>query len=289
MKILVSGSGGLLGGKFVDLIQANKISFVLYDRKHPSRLMNINFDTIIHFGGLTPQSVTQNGDNPTNQEIFEANVGGTKELLRVLTKKDGLKRFINIGSAAEYGHHEKIIRETTKENPQGIYGESKLKQSTLIKEFGQKNNIQIVNLRLFNILTKGRKDKNDRRTNKSITESLGNQFSSDYYNGVIEISNKQDVRDYLDEKDAREAVLSAAKGQIKENYSVINVCSGKETSLENLVELFGRILKKSYKIIEKNPNYSVSVGDNTKAKKVLGWKPKVNLEQSIRKIIYEKG
>lgn len=284
MKILVTGSNGFLGSQFIELLKNKKIEYFAYNRGQKELVDE--FDTVVHFGGLTPNSIINQERNPTDQELYSANVLGTKELLAQLVDKKSLQKIINIGSAAEYGSSQDLITENSPEEPVDMYGKSKLEQKELVRKLSQNNGIKVINLRLFNIIGRDpRKSTSNPDVNLPIIERLEKQFGSNDEVKKIEISNKKNVRDFVDIRDITAGVLLAAETDLKESFENINLSSGRGTSLENLVKLFAEIVNASYELLETKQNFSVSIGDNTKAQELLSWSPKINLEESIRNFL----
>ncbi len=288
MKVLISGSNGFLGSAFVKFLKKKNIPHLVYDRNNPEKL-SFDFDSVVNFGGLTPNSDIKNGVF-TPEEYRIANVEGTKLFLENIVKNKKLKRFINIGTAAECGFSVLPISEGFEEKPIGPYGESKLVQSKLVRKFAEENKIKVINLRLFNVagLPNRIRSRGVVASNPFIFESLVDQFVLNF-NGQIFINNENDIRDYVDIEDIMEAIFLALKTENGGQYEIINICSGMGTKLADVVSLFGKVLNKEYKIRAVSggdKNCSQSVGVSDKAKKILNWEPNTNLEESIKKMTW---
>lgn len=286
MKVLVTGSSGFLGSIFVELLKKRNISYVAYDRNNPEKLA-LDFDSVVNFGGVTPNSDIKNGA-PDSGAYYSANVGGAELLLKNIEKNKNLKRFVNIGTAAEYGFGATPIAEDAVEKPGGPYGESKLAQSRLVEKFSEEKGVKVINLRLFNIAGIPERGKAGQVviSNPFIFENLIQQFGVNF-NGKITVNNKNDIRDYVDIDDVMEAIFLALETKNARQYEVINICSGVGATLEDVVELFGKTLKKKYEISStRMKEVTQSVGVNSKAKKILNWAPKISLEESVKKMIW---
>jgi nucleoside-diphosphate-sugar epimerase len=61
---------------------------------------------------------------------------------------------------------------------------------------------------------------------------------------------------------------------------VINICSGKNYSINYIARLIGG--KKIY-LPQRKGEMKHTLGDNSLAKKLLGWKPEIRLEEGIKK------
>ena len=270
MNILITGSSGFLGSAFMKYLKKRNVSFKKYDRV----LAKIPRDTdvVVHFGGLTPFSPGFKNDD----DFTSANVEGTQKLLSVLEKHKKLKRFISIGTVAEYGFSNEPVSETSPEDPQTAYGKSKLAQARLVEAFALAHNVPTFNLRIFNVI--GVPSKTGARP--MMFESLLQQFASE----TPSLSNVDDMRDLVDIEDISSAIYSALKAKTKNTYEVINIASGAGTSLKKIADQLGHELKKSYSVNPSTRSPSISVGTNTKARRVLQWKPKLSVQKSIQRL-----
>ena len=67
---------------------------------------------------------------------------------------------------------------------------------------------------------------------------------------------------------------------------IINLCSGKNYSILEVIEILKKITGKDIKVESVQPRYAEVVnmiGDNSKAKKLLDWEPKIDLEEGLTK------
>ncbi len=104
---------------------------------------------------------------------------------------------------------------------------------------------------------------------------------------VISLGNVDPVRDLTYVTDTATAFLDAA-GSPKTIGEVINLGVGHGTSVRELVEQIGKILKRELKIEIESPRVRPEtsevmrlVSDNQKASTMMGWKPKVDLETGL--------
>ena len=96
-------------------------------------------------------------------------------------------------------------------------------------------------------------------------------------------------RDFTYIDDVVDGVINLIKVQIKEKNIVLNIGKGKPDNLMNLISFIEKNYKKKFNI-----NYikSIPKGDIKKtfsninrAKKIIKWKPKVNLKEGIKRFI----
>ena len=95
------------------------------------------------------------------------------------------------------------------------------------------------------------------------------------------------TRDFVFVNDVCRAMLLAADVE-KANNQVINIGTGHETSLNELAELIISLTNSNSKVLRvaaKPSEVRRSVADVSRAKKVLGWKPKYSLEKGLEETI----
>ena len=156
----------------------------------------------------------------------------------------------------------------------------------IINQYVDKFGLDIVMTRSFNHI-------GPRQSSKfvvsSFVEQLVNIADGKSENKMM-VGNIDVVRDFTDVRDVVDAYYSiVTKSPNRETY---NVCSGKGTVLRE-VNIISKQLNITPKIIvdesrlRSNEIMSV-VGDNTKIKTKLGWKPKYDLEKTIADMISYK-
>jgi len=85
-------------------------------------------------------------------------------------------------------------------------------------------------------------------------------------------------------------VSDIASGIIKSiglgGFNIINLQGNKLITLKDVIETSKKILNKNPKIIEKDPN-NISIGNisNKKAKRLLNWEPKIDLETGLKSLL----
>jgi len=284
MKILVTGSHGMLGSAFVEILKKRRIPYVPYDRAHPEAI-DSDITAVVHFAGITPYSFVK-GKAPSATAYRAANVAGTATLLDALSRAKKLTRFINIGSAAELGFSPRPFLEDSPCHPDNPYGESKLAQSALVKAFARTRSVKTFNLRVFNItgFTDHRSTGRPASGRPHLFTALANQFGGEPPR-VIEVNSAKDVRDFVVPEDVLEAIFVALIAEAGGTYEVINICSGRGTTISDVVELFGKVLHSPYTLKSLSRTQRASVGVAKKAERLLGWRPKISLERAIKNYV----
>jgi nucleoside-diphosphate-sugar epimerase len=104
------------------------------------------------------------------------------------------------------------------------------------------------------------------------------------------VSSPGCVRDFVFIEDVLSAYLKAVKNKQAAAGEIINIASGRQNTIGDVARITARLLgskvKPQWRSME-NPRYEPKhwQADITKAKKLLGWQPKFNLEQGLKKTI----
>lgn len=287
MKILVTGSNGFFGRMFIEFLNHKGISYAVYDRAHPQDIP-LDVTAVVHFAGLTPHSLIR-GRVPTERKYREANVESTKILLDALSVLGGLDRFVHIGSASEYGFSRGIFTEKSGSRPEDVYGASKLTQSALVEDFSRTRNVKTFNLRVFNVtgISHHPNPEGFSSTRPHLFAFLMSEFRKKLPL-LISVNNTKDVRDFVAPEDVLEAIYLALLSDKGGVYELVNICSGKGTSVAGVVSLFGRVLGVPYTLKSRTKTVRQSVGSPKKAKRLLGWESKTTLAECVRRYIGDR-
>lgn len=298
--MLVTGGAGFIGSHLVDALLARGDEVVVLDDLSSGCLDNLkgcagnpafrfirgdirdekvvglaleDVDAVIHEAALI--SVLLSIENP--ELVHSVNVGGTARLLEASSAK-GVERFVYASSCAVYGEQAKLpISEDAQPNPLSPYAKSKLEaeRSCLASE------LETVCLRYFNVYGPRQTLGEYAGVMVRFAEHLrANQPPIIYGDG-------EQTRDFVHASDVVEATLLALERDVA--GEVINVGSGKATSISQLCKIFLKTTGKT----DLEPVYGPprvgdikrSQADIRKAGGLLGFKPKVSLEQGVRELL----
>lgn len=167
--ILLTGITGFLGSHIAENLIANNIKVIGLKRKDSDvwrcegfkdkiqwvdidekgffkdELTNCSFDTVIHGAWIGVES-----DSRDNWNEQSKNISFLVSLLEV-AKIVGVKKFIFLGSQAEYGNIDGKISEDHKTNALNAYGSIKLACLEIVKSYCNTNDINWIWLRLFSL------------------------------------------------------------------------------------------------------------------------------------------
>jgi NDP-hexose 4-ketoreductase len=162
--------------------------------------------------------------------LREANVDLVRRLLEVAVPRG--VRVVQVGSAAEYGQCAARLpwRETDTEVPTTAYGRTKLEACSLLRE-AHAAGADVVSLRVFNVVGPSMP------AGSPIVEFLDMVAT-----GRVVIGNASTARDYVTARFVATALLSAASAERPSPDPVVNVCSGRATTMAELVAALARAL-----------------------------------------------
>jgi len=237
-------------------------------------IRKIQPDFVIHLASIS--AVSYSYDHPN--EVLETNLLGTINLAEsCLREVPHFKNFLFAGSSEEYGNQETFpIREDAELRPNSPYAISKVGADKYLQYMRDAYNFPITVLRNFN--TYGRKDNTHFVVERTITQMLKEK--------VVMLGDPSPVRDLLYIDDHVNSYLRCLKNE-KAVGEVFNFCAGHSVSIAQLVNLIKKLTKFKGEVIwdtiPKRPlDIAKLVGDYSKAKKLLGWKPKYTLEEGLK-------
>lgn len=294
-RVLVTGGAGFIGSHLAERLLKEGASVVVLDDlsegkwenlpSHPklrkvkgSILGNVSRyvrgqDFIFHLAALP--RLKRSLDDPW--QTHRVNVDGTLNLL-MEAKKYKVKRFVFASSSSVYGNKNKTpFSENMIPDPLVPYSLQKVMGESYCEMFHKLWGLETVSLRYFNIY--GPRMNPDSPYANLIPKfiKLFSQNKTPTVNG----SGRQ-TRDFTYIDDAVEATLSAARSKV--SGEIFNIGFGKRTSVNKVVRTLNKLLGKNIKpkrgpaVIEPR----ATLASTTKAGKILGWKPKVSLEEGLK-------
>lgn len=218
------------------------------------------------------------------RDYNDINVGGTVSVMEAM-RDAGIKRVIFSSSGALYGEQgQQPIREDAVPHPTSPYAASKVAAECYVSTIGALWGIETVSLRIFNVFGPGQQLP---PAHAPVIPQLTKQALSG--GSLVIFGDGTQTRDfvYLDDVIAALVAVATAEGV---DRLVINVGSGEETSINELVEetatVTGRELHTLYNRQESG-GVSRLVADIGLAREKLGWSPRVGLREGLRRILEE--
>lgn len=260
------------GGMYIDLANPDSIGKVLE---------KVSPDVIVNCAGIIE-----------NSEKAKLNVTFTRNLLeQVVASGITLKRFVMMGSAAEYGYVEPgdlPIKEDHPLNAESLYGLSKIEESKLALSYRDSANIPVVVARLFNPIGKG-------IAGRLLVPRIIAQIEefADGARETIEVNRLDASRDYIHVKDASAAIAILASSTETPKHEVYNVGSGQSTSNAGIIEIIldKMEFERRPEVIETSDTpepLAATQADISRLSQEFGWSPRFAISQAIEEIIDAK-
>ncbi|RLF09902.1 MAG: UDP-glucose 4-epimerase [Thermoprotei archaeon] len=303
IKALITGGAGFVGSHLADELLKTASLVIVYDNFDPfyggkeenvahnlsnpkyklvradildfSLLLSLakKVDVIFHLAAQP--GVRFSVENP--QRTVKVNVDGTLNVL-MAAKQAGVRKVVFASSSSVYGNPSYVpMDEEHPRRPTSPYGASKVAAEEYCRVFNQVYGVNVVSLRYFSVY--GPRQRPD-QVIRVFAERVARGESP-----VIYGSGEQ-TRDFTYVMDVVDATIRAAQSDDVEG-EVFNIGFGAEVKIvdlaEKIIELMGAkgkvqmIFKPAYK-----GDFPRTLADNRKAGEMLGWRPKVSLDQGLK-------
>ncbi|MEM0049311.1 MAG: GDP-mannose 4,6-dehydratase [Candidatus Bathyarchaeia archaeon] len=173
------------------------------------------------------------------------------------------------------------IDENHPTNPTSPYDLSKLMGEESVKFYG-KHGLKYVILRLFNVYGPGQSGTYAGVIDRFIQRLKEGKPPIIYGNGL-------QTRDFIHVYDVAEAIRLSIEKEVENE--VINIATGKPVTIRELAELIMKYTNQNLKPVFTKPRPSDiqhSYADTSKAKELLGFNPKISLEQGLKDLLKHK-
>jgi len=213
------------------------------------------------------------------REYNASNVGGTVGLMEAM-RDVGVRRVILASSGAVYGDQgEQPLTESATPDPHSPYAVSKIAAEYYIRTIGKLWGMETVCLRIFNAYGPGQ------HLPPSHPPVVPHFLRQALRGGTLVVhGDGGQTRDYVYVDDVVSAMVAAATASTI-NGLVINVGSGTETSIRELVKKVGEVTGREVESLD-NANTSGGVSrmkaDLTLAAQKLNYKPSIKLDEGLR-------
>ena len=204
------------------------------------------------------------------------NVQVTQKLLEFY-KDLSIKKFVYASSSSVYGDAGLPMREDSLLKPVSPYGVTKLAGENLCYLYYKNYNVPVISLRYFTVY--GPRQRPDMAIHKFVRAILEGDEITVFGDGM-------QTRDFTFVDDAIEASILAAESDIV--GEVFNIGGGSRISMGDLIKILKDVLGKNVKIknTEKQKgDVRDTWADVNKARKELGWKPKVKIKEGLEKFM----
>ena len=297
MRILITGSSGLIGSAIIPLLETNGHVIRKFDIRPPPSDNSRSFitedlmdskarqqaikdiDGVIHLAAVS--RVLDAEQNP--EKCFDINVNGTMSLLSDLAKMDNPPWVIYGSSREVYGSASTMpVSEDQVLKPLNIYAESKVAAESLIRNYARLTNRPVIIFRFSNVYGS---------INDHATRVIPAFVRASITGNEIRIDGEDHTFDFTHLDDTAKAIRTAVEhidNRRLAGIETMNVVSGKGTTLKQLANLVKSISGADTPIIRGKPrDFDVDhfIGDTSHLENVLGVRCDTPLNTGIERLI----
>ncbi len=303
-RVLVTGGAGFIGSNLADELLRRRYKVTIIDNLATGLKENVNpaarfikgdvknpddlkkafrdkINVIFHIAGCA--STIKAFDDPAKD--LKTNVLGTINIINAAIKYK-VPRILYASSMTSYGVPERLpVSETQATRPISYYGITKYAAERYILATGTRDDLPVkINataFRMFNVY--GRRQSLTNPYQGVVSIFIGNALRDEQ---VTIFGDGEQSRDYVHIKDVADAWIGAIDNK-KSFGEVFNLGSGMRISVNTLIDIilksFGKS-RKSHKVVYKEArpgDQRHMQADIGKAKKLLGWKVRINFEDGM--------
>ncbi|MEZ2131682.1 MULTISPECIES: UDP-glucose 4-epimerase GalE [unclassified Sinorhizobium] len=246
-------------------------------------------DAILHFAALI--EVGESVKNPV--AFYDNNVVGALTLLSAALAA-GVNNFVFSSTCATYGLPERVpMDETHSQAPINPYGRSKWIIEQVLKDYATYSSMRSVILRYFNAAGADFEGSigewhtpETHAIPLAIEAALGRRQGFKIYGNDYETRDGTCVRDYIHVLDLADAHVRAVDHLLKGGDSVaLNLGTGTGTTVKELVSAIADVSGRPFpteNAPRREGDSTALVANNDKAREILGWVPRYNLNDIIQ-------
>ena len=308
MRVLVTGGAGYIGSTAVAILlergyevnvlddcstghadavsaQAKFVNGSILDIGAVSNALK-GCDAVIHFAA---KSLV--GESVEKPDLYkDVNVNGTRILLAEMAKA-GVRKLVFSSTAATYGEPEVIpITEDSLTKPTSPYGTTKLAVDQMITA-ESKSGLAAMSLRYFNVAGAFESksgwlaERHDPETHlipnllRATAQKPLKVFGNDW-----PTKDGTCIRDYVHVVDLIDAHILALENLEVSNHKIINLGSGGGYSVTEVIDGAAKVIGREIPAelaSRRSGDPAVLIADISKAKSLLGWSPKRNIEDMV--------
>lgn len=269
------------------------VDLCIFDDTHAIFQENPDIEGIIHFAAY--KAVGESVENPLM--YFENNLNSLINILKCATEFS-IPNFVFSSSCTVYGNPKEIpVTETTAlQEAESAYGATKQMGELIVQQTVNASSIQAVLLRYFNPV--GAHPSNQigeipigapANLVPAITQTaIGKLPQMNVHGNDYPTKDGSCIRDYIHVSDIAHAHTLALNYLLddknKSSCDVFNLGSGNGNSVLEVIQAFEKVSERklNYVIGPRRPGDVIAIyANNEKAKNVLGWLPKYNLDEMM--------
>ena len=294
-RVIITGATGAIGTALIQEFINNNVEALVFCRRDSKRISNIPINELvkIKYCSLDELSSVKNNSKKDYDCFYHLGWAGTTgearndlklQLMNVsytldaveCAKKFGCKKFVGIGSQAEYGRKNEPLKSSTSCFPENGYGIAKLTAGLMSKQMCEDFNLEYNWVRVLSVF--GPKD-------NSLITYLINELNNDK---SPKLTKCEQIWDFLYSEDAARALYMIGEKGLNGKTYVLG--SGDIRPLKDYVYELRDIVNPNCKInlgaIPYNDKQVMYLGADIKElKKDLNWMPNIKFSSGIKKIL----
>jgi len=290
-NVLVTGGAGFVGRETVKLLQRNGYGVTVLDKaEKPEDFQNVKYirgdlqnaakcviacagqDFVIHLAAKPriPESFVD------PDSYFDDNVTGTKNILTAASAV-GVRKFVYCSSSSIYGNNPPPHKPYHKPDPLNYYAMTKLFGEHLCKQYKNMFNLDYTILRFFTVYGPEQPGCDDKGLMIAKFARLAKEGKPLTVHGDGELR-----RDYIHVSDVAAAIVAAVETRVKSE--IFNVGTGHNISVNSVVDILREFVPDvQVENVDVLKGYAKeTLADISKAKKLLGWSPKISQADGIK-------
>lgn len=301
-KILVTGANGFAGQHLIQVLEPDYQIIGLINKSKLEGSQNVQYvsgnildrgfledlikkyqpEKIIHLAAIAP-TWSQDPEN-----IFKINLIGTLNLYLAVEsqkKSSGFEpKIVYISSAEVYGKtpNPGKISEENPFFPANYYGTSKIAADRLSYQMSQSAKLKIIIIRPFNHTGPG-------QLQGFFVPDMASQIvkiENDPEESKLMAGNLESIRDISDVRDIVQGYKKILETDVPSGET-FNICSGQGIKMKDLLEKLLGFANKPILVVEdpkrmRPSEVPITVGDNSKFKRLTGWEPKIPIDQTLQ-------
>jgi UDP-glucose 4-epimerase len=290
-KVLVTGGAGFVGRETVKLLQRSGYAVTVLDKaEKPEDFVNVKYirgdlqnaakcvvacagqDFVIHLAAKP--RIPESFIDPDS--YFDDNVTGTKNILTAASAV-GVRKFVYCSSSSIYGNNPPPHKPYHKPDPLNYYAMTKLFGEHLCKQYKNMFNLDYTILRFFTVYGPEQPGCDDKGLMIAKFARLAKEGKPLTVHGDGELR-----RDYIHVSDVAAAIVAAVETRVKSE--IFNVGTGHNISVNSVVDILREFVPDlQVENVDVLKGYAKeTLADISKAKKLLGWSPKISQAEGIR-------
>ncbi len=300
MKALVTGGAGFIGSNLVDLLLERGFDVVALDDLSLGVPENVSkgaelvdgsvtdlelltkissgVDVVFHLAAKSSAPMIE--DDPIRGE--EVNVGGFLKVLHA-ARENGVRRVVYASTSSMYSAVKPPHREDVIVVPRTFYEQNFFSREQLARIYSDTFGLETVGMRFFSVY--GPKERHKGRYANLVSQFIWAMMRGER---PIIYGDGTQTRDFVYVHDVCRALYLA--GTVEGvSGEIFNVCTGRNTSLNELVTIISKTLG-----VDIKPRYVENpikryvhhtLGDPTKAREILGFQAEVDLATGVRMLV----